>query len=347
VYKLRKLLETEYKMTREQFRHPTDITPNGFVTHLNLTVNALPNQFKGVRGIGPTEQHALNDACQRAYNGLILYHKEAKFNNTGRSGVSNNLNGDMFFTLKGVLDRVRKDTGLEDMKNVPKYESGSHGGFIASLKNDPLCPDFLNDFAFTGEGNSKKEARIHAESKLLCFLIQDDPSKITDFLNTKNGMITQKKVWKFLKETKVIGSEQAFDYKPTLQPLVSENLNCRKRKANPDENQAPNRDAELNKVPNSNPEQKENINYNSIEDISSPASKKFHKNLVELQNLEDDLPDYDEMEDRSESDNFGRLIETSSLAESCPDTTLLPLTDEEDNNQIQENSKFTKSFQNR
>jgi len=136
-------------------------------------------------------------------------------------------------------------------------------------------------------------------------------------------------------------------YRPTLQPLVSENLNCRKRKANPDENQAPNRDAELNKVPNSNPEQKENINYNSIEDISSPASKKFHKNLVELQNLEDDLPDYDEMEDRSESDNFGRLIETSSLAESCPDTTLLPLTDEEDNNQIQENSKFTKSFQNR
>lgn len=213
MYKLRKLLETEYKMTREQFRHPTDITPNGFVTHLNLTVNALPNQFKGVRGIGPTEKHALNDACQRAYNGLILYHKEAKFNNTGRSGVSNNLNSDMFFTLKGVLDRVRKDTGLEDMKNVPKYESGSHGGFIASLKNDPLCPDFLNDFAFTGEGNSKKEARIHAESKLLCFLIQDDPSKITDFLNTKNGMITQKKVWKFLKETKVIGSEQAFDYK--------------------------------------------------------------------------------------------------------------------------------------
>ena len=211
VYKLKKLLETDYTMTREQFRTVTELTPNGFVTYLNLTVNALPNQFKGVRGIGPTEQHALNEACKIAYNGLILFHKQTKFKKTGSTGI--NSNTDTFDSLKGVLERVRKDTGLEDMKNVPKYESSGKGGFIASLKNDPLCPDFLNDFAFTGEGETKKEARIHAESKLLCFLIEEDSSKIKDFLNTKNGMITQKKVWKFLKETKIVGSEQTFNYR--------------------------------------------------------------------------------------------------------------------------------------
>jgi len=102
-----------------------------------------------------------------------------------------------FSTLKGVLDRVRQDTGLEDMKNVPKYESDNRSGFIASLTNDPLCSEVWEGFVFTGEGTSKKEARIHAESKLLCFLIQEDSSKIKDFLDSKNGMITQKKVWTF------------------------------------------------------------------------------------------------------------------------------------------------------
>jgi len=41
-----------------------------------------------------------------------------------------------------------------------------------------------------------------------------------------------------------------------------------------------------------------------------------------LQNLEDELPDYDEMEDESGSDNSVQILETISLSESCPDTTL-------------------------
>ena len=290
-YKLKKVLESQYKITPEQFRCNVELRNDGFVAYLNITNNAVPNKFKGVQGFSTvSERHAEMDACQKAYNGLIQYQKNIKHELNTKN--HQDLKTDYLKPIHGLLDRVRKETGLEDMKNPPIYQNGTgKNTFIAKIKNDKLCPEST----FSAESNSKKDARIHAEAKLLCYIFRFDTRNISEFLQTRNGLITMKKVGNFLREN------ESFDFKPDQN---------RKRKAEEPVQNGVNADS----IENNNVELKNSMN--------SAKSRKIEKketevkcNNVRLDNNCDDLLDY---EDEMEDDNS---VATDFFI-NCPDRTL-------------------------
>merc|ERR1711976_625469 len=220
-----------------------------------------------------------------------------------------------FGMIESVLDRVRAATGLENRSNPPIYEKIDEQEFSAVLKNDPLC----NDKIFIGNGSTKKEARIHAEAKLLCYIFKNDTCLLRDFLQDRVGMISFKKVSKFLKE------HEAFDFTPSTETGANRQTTNRKRKISSEEGS-------------------QNLFVNNL--LESPAKKTAKLQL--MPEPDDVLLDYEEMQDDDSNDGVNKGL--NNVLGGYPEKTLLPKSDDEteslDEIRIETNvpSRFTKSF---